>query len=122
MYRSATHKVSDLNAHSKKKKQVQIDPVSEELQNFEQLSVEDEEEDKPQIRNVFSVSDLDSEWKIGSNDCNTYKSKRYINHYVFALDNTLDSKFKYVSIKNHLRDGLGPTTVVDQRQRVREHS
>ena len=61
MYKSARHKVSDLNAHSKTRKQVQIDPVAKELQNFEQLSVEDKEEDKPQIRNVFSEFDSDSE-------------------------------------------------------------
>ena len=62
MYRSATQKVSDLNAHSKKKKQVQIDPVAEELQNFEQLTVEEEEFlDNPQPRNVFSESDSDSD-------------------------------------------------------------
>ena len=40
--------------------------------------------------------------KIGLNDSITYKSKQSISPYVFALDNTLDSKFKYVSIKNHL--------------------
>ena len=58
MYKSATHKVSDLNDHSKKKKQVQIYHVAEELHNFKQLSVEDEEEeDKTKIRNVFSECD-----------------------------------------------------------------
>jgi hypothetical protein len=60
MYRSATQNVSDLNAHSKKKKQVRIDPVAEELKNFEQLNVEEKEFlDNPKPKDVFSETDSD---------------------------------------------------------------
>ena len=60
MYRSATQKVSDLNAHNQKKKQVRIDPVAEELRNFEQLNVEEEEFlDNPKPKDVFSETDSD---------------------------------------------------------------
>ena len=67
--------------------------MADELHNFEQLTVEEEEFlDNPQPRNVFSESDSDSDqWKIGLNDSNTYKSKQYINPHVFALDNTLNT-------------------------------
>ena len=102
MYRSATQKVSDLNAHNQKKKQVRIDPVAEELRNFEQLNVEEEEFlDNLKPKDVFSETDSD-QWKIGLNDCNIHKSKQYISPHVFALDNTLNSKLTYVSIRNHL--------------------
>ena len=43
-----------------KKKQVQIDPVAEELRNFEQLNVEEEEFlDNPKPKDVFSETDSD---------------------------------------------------------------
>ena len=31
-----------------------------------------------------------------------HKTKQYVSQYVCTLDNTLDSNFKYVSIRSHL--------------------